>query len=380
MKRVRNHIIKFFAAFAMLLVCISSAPGARIKDVANVQGSSSVQIIGYGLVTGLQNTGDNQMTTFTVQSVSNMLKRFGLTVPTTNPRIRNVAAVMVTAAVPTFSKSGQKLDIMVSSIGDASSLQGGVLLMTPVSTSDGSIVGLAQGAVSVGGYDVSSLGSRVGKNTVTSGRVPSGLILDKNIDGQFVQNQKIVIALREPDFTAASNIAAAINTSGIGANSAIAKDAGTVEVTLPTGANQELLNIQNIARIEALEVQTDPAARVVINERTGTVVVGGNVRILPSVIAHGGLEITIQKQVIVTQPAPFTIRPPRPVESAQVKVEEQQSQSTPINVVQAGGAAAPTVQDIANALNLLKVSPRDLIAIFQALKAAGTLQGELIIQ
>ncbi len=380
MKRVFGHITPLLAAFAMLLVFVPSAWGARIKDVANVQGASSVQIIGYGLVTGLQNTGDNQMTTFTVQSVSNMLKRFGLTVPTTNPRIRNVAAVMVTAAVPTFSKSGQKVDIMVSSIGDASSLQGGVLLMTPVSTSDGSIVGLAQGAVSVGGYDVSSLGSRVGKNTVTSGRVPSGLILDKNIDGQFVQNQKIIIALREPDFTAASNIAAAINASGIGANSAVAKDAGTVEVTLPTGANQELLNIQNIARIEALEVQTDPAARVVINERTGTVVVGGNVRILPSVIAHGGLEITIQKQVIVTQPAPFTIRPPRPVESAQVKVEEQQSQSTPINVVQAGAGGAPTVQDIANALNLLKVSPRDLIAIFQALKAAGTLQGELIIQ
>lgn len=380
MKRAIGHITTLMAAFAMLLVIVPSAWGARIKDVANVQGASSVQIIGYGLVTGLQNTGDNQMTTFTVQSVSNMLKRFGLTVPTTNPRIRNVAAVMVTAAVPTFSKSGQKVDIMVSSIGDASSLQGGVLLMTPVSTSDGSIVGLAQGAVSVGGYDVSSLGSRVGKNTVTSGRVPSGLILDKNIDGQFVQNQKIIIALREPDFTAASNIAAAINASGIGANSAVAKDAGTVEVTLPTGANQELLNIQNIARIEALEVQTDPAARVVINERTGTVVVGGNVRILPSVIAHGGLEITIQKQVIVTQPAPFTIRPPRPVESAQVKVEEQQSQSTPINVVQAGAGGAPTVQDIANALNLLKVSPRDLIAIFQALKAAGTLQGELIIQ
>lgn len=380
MKKTVGHITTIVAAFLMLLVFVPSARGARIKDVANVQGASSVQIIGYGLVTGLQNTGDNQMTSFTVQSVSNMLKRFGLTVPTTNPRIRNVAAVMVTAAVPTFSKSGQKIDIIVSSIGDASSLQGGVLLMTPVSTSDGSIVGLAQGAVSVGGYDVSSLGSRVGKNTVTSGRVPSGLILDKNIDGQFVQNQKIVIALREPDFTAASNIAAAINASGIGVNSAVAKDAGTVEVTLPTGANQEQLNIQNIARIEALEVQTDPTARVVINERTGTVVVGGNVRILPSVIAHGGLEITIQKQVIVTQPAPFTIRPPRPVESAQVKVEEQQAQSTPINVVQAGAGGAPTVQDIANALNLLKVSPRDLIAIFQALKAAGTLQGELIIQ
>jgi flagellar P-ring protein precursor FlgI len=242
---------------------------------------------------------------------------------------------------------------------------------------------MAQGSVSIGGYDVRALGSRVSKNSATSGRVPSALILEKNMDATFVQNRKIIIMLRDPDFTAARNVAEAINAAGIGANIASAKDAGTIEVTLPAtaaGITQEQTDIQNIARIEVLEVQTDPVGRVVINERTGTVVVGGNVRVLPTVIAHGGLEITIQKQVIVTQPAPFTIRPPRPVESAQVKVEEQQALSIPMTVAQTAGGAVPTVQDIANALNLLKVSPRDLIAIFQALKEAGTLQGELIIQ
>jgi len=355
----------------VLFLSFYSAESSRIKDVATIEGFSGVQVIGYGLVTGLNNTGDNQRSTYTVQSVSNMLKRFGLTIPTTNPKIRNVAAVMVTATIPNFSGRGSKIDIQVSSIGDARSLQGGILIMTPVSTSDGTIVGMAQGALSVGGYNFESLGSRVGRNFVTSGRVPSGLILEQQIQGQFLQNDILNILLRDPDFTSATRIEAAINASPNLANAATAIDAGKVQVQLPQGGNQ----MQLIAQIEGLNVTTDPVARVVINERTGTIVIGGNVQLLPAVIAHGGLEIQIQRQVVVPQPAPFTIKPPTPVETATVQTEEEIKPAQALEVPE-----GTTVQDMAEALNLLKVKPRDLIAIFQALKESGALQGELIIQ
>lgn len=357
----------------LIIIIVTPLFSARIKDVAVIEGNSGVQVIGYGLVTGLNRTGDNQQTSYTVQSVMNMLKRFGITVPETNPRVRNVAAVMVTSTIPTFSRRGSKIDVQVSSIGDATSLQGGVLLMTPVSTSNGQIVGMAQGPLSVGGYDVRSLGSRITKNSTTTGRVPGGLILESNLEGQIIDGQNIRISLREPDFTTATRISQAVNTlPGLG-NAAVTLDAGSVQVEMPAGStNDEVMQI--IAQIEALNVVTDPIARVVINERTGTVVVGGNVELLPAVIAHSGLEITIQKQVLVPQPAPFTIRPPQIAETAEIESEEEVTTAKEL-VVQ-----GPTVADMAEALNLLEVQPRDLIAIFQALKESGALQGELIIQ
>jgi flagellar P-ring protein precursor FlgI len=362
-----NIILIIFFLFA------SNLFGARIKDIAVIEGVSGVQVVGYGLVSGLNQSGDNQQTTYTVQSVSNMLKRFGLTVPERNPRIRNVAAVMVTATIPAFMKAGSKVDVVVSSIGDANSLQGGVLLMTPLSTADGTIVGMAQGSLSVGGYDFNALGSKLGKNISTTGRVPNGLFLDISFNREIIIDNKIRISLREPDFTTASRISQAVNSVAGLANSAQIFDAGTVEVTLPVGTNNNQA-MELIARIEVINVISDPIARVVINERTGTVVVGGNVELLPAVIAHAGLEISIQKQVIVPQPAPFTIRPPQIAETAEITTREELRESRTL-VVQ-----GPTVQDIANALNLLQVNPRDLISIFQALKESGSLQGELIIQ
>lgn len=367
---------KYIAVLILLLfACNIPVYSARIKDVATVQGVSGTQVIGYGLVSGLNNTGDNQMSSYSVQSVINMLKRFGITPPETSPRIRNVAAVMVTATIPSFMKKGSKIDVQVSSIGDAKSLQGGILLMSPMSISDGTIVGMAQGALSVGGYDYQSLGSRAGKNFVTSGRVPNGLILEQDIQGfgtnNIVNNQTINIILRDPDFTTASNVSNAINNSRLGTARQV--DAGTVEVTLPSNNNSE--NMQTIAAIEVLPVNTDVAARVVINERTGTIVVGGNVQLLPTVIAHGNLEITIQRNVVIPQPAPFTIKPPTPVETADVTTREQRNPATALAI-----PAGATVQDMVNALNSLQLAPRDLIAIFQALKSAGALQGDLIIQ
>lgn len=375
MRRIapRGNTIFLFVLCAAFCLLTFSAKAARIKDVAAVQGISPTQVIGYGLVTGLNNLGDNQATTFTVQSVSNMLKRFGLTVPQTNPRVRNVAAVMVTAEIPAYAKRGTKLDVNVSSIGDARSLQGGVLIMSPVSDAMGNIVGMAQGAVSVGGYDFEALGSRISKNYVTTGRVPGGLILesDVKVSEDIVNNQIVRISLYHPDFTTASNIAGAINGAGFGTATII--DAGTVEVTLPTADRNE--NMQSIANIETLRIMTDAAARVVINERTGTIVIGGNVEVLPSVVGHGNLEVTIQRQVVVPQPAPFTVRPPSAVETADITAEEERNAVTPIEI-----PAGATVQNIVDALNGMQVSPRDLISIFQSLKQSGALQAELIIQ
>jgi flagellar P-ring protein precursor FlgI len=364
-----------FSLTALLLFFISTLflYSARIKDIAHLQGVSGVQVIGYGLVTGLNQTGDNQLTSFTVQSVSNMLKRFGLTIPQSNPRLKNVAAVMVTATIPTFLKKGSKVDVQVSSVGDATSLQGGILLMTPLSTPDGNIIGMAQGALSVGGFDIRAMGSRLARNSVTSGRVPNGLILEQDISGNFVTNQQLNIILSEPDFTTVLNIANAINSLSGLVNAATPIDAATVQVQLPSGQNQTQI-MQTISQIELLTVTSEPAAKVVINERTGTIVVGGNVQLLPAVIAHGGLEISIQKQVIIPYQAPFTIYPPKPVEFSTIIVEEEINPATALTV------ATPTVQDIASALNMLQVKPRDLISIFQALKEAGSLQGELIIQ
>jgi flagellar P-ring protein precursor FlgI len=376
-KKYSDIIIRLTIMFILSTLLFCEAQSARIKDIATIEGVTGVQVIGYGLVTGLNNTGDNQRSTYTVQSVSNMLKRFGLTIPQTDPRIRNVAAVMVTATLPTFSRPGSKIDVQVSSIGDATSLQGGILLMSPISTANGTIVGMAQGALSVGGFDFQAMGSRVTRNFVTSGRVPNGLILDKEIPGTFIQNQQIKIILRDPDFTTANNIATAVNGLSNLANSAFALDWGTVQVQLPTTITQQQI-VQTISQIELLTVVSDPVARVVINERTGTIVVGGNVQLLPAVIAHGGLEIQIQRQVVFAQPAPFTIfNKAWPMAGvATITADEQINPATPLNIT----ATPATVQDIANSLNLLKVKPRDLISIFQALKESGSLQGELIIQ
>ncbi len=368
--------MKRFILILASIACCFLLTSARIKDIAKIEGQTVVQVIGYGLVTGLNNTGDNQLSTHTVQSVINMLKRFGLTVPQINPRIRNVAAVMVTATIPTFYKKGSKVDVVVSSIGDATSLQGGVLLLTPLSLSDGTIVGFAQGPLSIGGYEFTALGSRVAKNFVTSGRVPNGLVLEQDIDSKFVENQQIRISLNEPDFTTSIRIADAINRIPRLANSALAIDAGTVQVTLPSGINQnELMNL--ISQIELANVEKDSPARVVINERTGTIVVGGNVQINPVVIAHGGLEIMIQKEIVFpSQPmiALYLNRGLTLDSIMKIIVSEQKSPAIALDL------RAPTVQDIANALNLLNVTPRDLISIFQALKESGALSAELIIQ
>ena len=374
-RRNTNHSdLKLILISILIIICISNSYSARIKDIAVIQGTTDVQAIGYGIVTGLNNTGDNPQTYFTNQTLKNLLLRFGITISQNNLRVRNIAAVMVTANVHTFLKNGSKADVTISSIGDASSLQGGVLLLTPLSLSNGAVIGTAQGPLSVGGYDFSSQGSSVTKNVATTARIPNGMILETDINSNIITDNKIKIVLRDPDYTTAMRVRDAVANLPNMNNSANTIDAATVEVQMPAGANQNQA-IQLISQIELLNIVSDQVAKVVINERTGTIVVGGNVQLLPATIAHSGLEITIQQQAIVPQQAPFTIYPPSPpIRTAQITAQEEATTANPL-VVQ--GA---TVQDMANALNALKVKPRDLIAIFQALKEAGSLQGELVIQ
>ncbi|MBL7998446.1 MAG: flagellar basal body P-ring protein FlgI [Candidatus Kapabacteria bacterium] len=362
---------RLIALFTML--CTIGASAARIKDIASIEGNSGVQVVGYGLVTGLNNSGDTQRSNFTMQSVMNLLKRFGITPQQAlNMRTRNVAAVMVTATIPAFLKKGAKIDVQVSSAGDAESLQGGVLLMSPLQAADGTLYGFAQGAISVGGFDFRSLGSRSGRNFTTSGRVPQALILEKAVEGSYSSNSQIRILLHDPDFTTAIRVAESVNALPNLTNSAQAVDAGTIAVTVPAGSTPTQI-LGFISQIESATVVSDVAARVVINERTGTVVVGGNVQLLPAVVAHGGLEIQIQRNVGVSQPAPFSTGTTQRLENATVNAQEERNPPVEIQ-------ATTSVKEMAAALTKLKVSPRDLIAIFQALKESGSLQGELIIQ
>ncbi|MEN6512122.1 MAG: flagellar basal body P-ring protein FlgI [Chloroherpetonaceae bacterium] len=373
--KILGKMLKFgFLIVIFAIVSVTNLSSARIKDIAVIQGTTDVQAIGYGLITGLNNTGDNPQTYFTNQSLKNLLLRFGLTVSQHNSRVRNIAAVMVTANIPAFLKSGSKVDVTISSIGDASSLQGGVLLLTPLSISNGAVIGSAQGPISVGGYDFSAYGSNISKNVATTARIPNGMILERDINSTIISDNKIHIVLRQPDYTTSMRVRDAVANLPNMNNSATTMDAATVEVQMPAGADQNQI-MQIISQIESLNIITDQVAKVVINERTGTIVVGGNVQLLPATIAHSGLEISIQKQAIIPAPAPFTIYPPYPpIETAEITAREEATTAVPL-VVQ--GA---TVQDMANALNALKVKPRDLITIFQALKEAGSLQGELIIQ
>ncbi|OYT14588.1 MAG: flagellar biosynthesis protein FlgA [Bacteroidetes bacterium 4572_77] len=375
MAYTKRHIVLLI----VLLLFVADLNASRIKDVAEINGTGKTAVVGYGLVTGLNNTGDNLQASHTTQSIMNMLKRFGITVPEKTPRFRNVAAVMVTADIESFLKTGQRVDVQVSSVGDATSLQGGILLMTPVLTAKGKLIGYAQGAISVGGFGAQSLGSMVRRNFITTGRIPNGLKLEIDFNAQVVRNGVFQINLRQPDFTSANNVTDAIN-NGVAGISAVTTDAGSIEVTLPANMNQAQV-MQTIATIEGLQVDTDPSAKVVINERTGTIVVGANVELHDAVIAHSGLEIRIEKQVLIPQPAPFRILPPWVVkETAELAAEEDEREQN-VNVLQVTSAGTPaTVTDVANALNALDIGPRDLIAIFQALKESGSLKGELVIQ
>lgn len=361
------------AVILVLLIFQSLSFATRIKDIAYIKGSGGYQVIGYGLVVGLNGTGDSRRASFTIQSVVSMLRRFGITVTDENLRTRNVAAVMVTATIPSFAKEGTTIDVIVSSIGDATSLHGGSLLMTPLVGQDGLVYAVAQGPLSVGGFDVrTATGTEYRRNITTTGRIPNGAIVERAVSARFFKsNHKIEIVLRQPDFTTAKRIADAVNLK-FNSNIAFAVDASEVVVNVPDEFKSDDKIVDFISQIETIEIKPDAIAKVVINERTGTIVVGENVTISPVAISHGAIHIEIQAVPIISQPAPFS------------RGQTVVTQLTTINVYQDSTIVtaiegAATVQDIARALNALKVLPRDIIAIFQALKEAGALKAELII-
>lgn len=344
----------------------------RIKDITQIKGIQETNLIGYGIVVGLNGTGDSKRTQFTTQSIANMLQRFGVKVDKDQMRLKNVAAVMVTATLSNLNRTGDRIDVQVSSMGDAKSLEGGTLLLTPLADQSGNVYVMAQGPISVGGFNLpTTMGGGVRQNYTNVGRIPAGGIVQKSWGNGWKPEPIVFITLKEPDFTTVSNIITAINTQ-FGDSVALAQDPTTVMLKIPGGAQNPNEVLSFISQVQNIQVTPDVPARVVINERTGTVVVGGNVTILPVAIAQGNLSIEIRSQPIVSQPPPFSQGQTVVVPNTQATVYQDNNQLITIN-------GASTVQQVAQALNSLGLTPRDIIAVMQALKQAGALKAELVI-
>jgi flagellar P-ring protein precursor FlgI len=364
-------IIAWILTISAVFCFCGQAFGVRIKDIADIKGVRQNQLVGYGLVVGLNGTGDSDNAVFTIQSMASMLEKMGVTVASEDIEVDNVAAVMVTTDLPAFVRSGSRIDVLVSSIGDAEDLQGGTLIFTPLKAADGQVYAVAQGPISTGGFVVGSdSGSGVQKNFPTVGRVVNGALIEKEIPNKFNQKQSLTLILHSPDFTTSSRVARAINIAFYD-QIARSHDAGTIEVNVPGKYMGNVVAL--VTMIESLGVTPDTVSKVIINERTGTVIMGENVRISTVAIAHGNLSIEIKEDSNVSQPLPFSRRGETVVTpESQVQVQEG---NNPIFLVNSGVSIAAVVK----ALNALGVSPRDLISIFQALKAAGALQAELEI-
>ena len=369
-------IVRTLIASLILALCAvdvraqSGNASTRLKDVASLQGLSSTPVIGYGLVVGLNKTGDKRQTIFSTQTLANMLEQFGVSAPAGQMKVENVAAVLVTADLPAYAHQGTRLDITASSIGDARSLQGGVLMPTALRGPNGQVIATAEGALSLGGFGGGSSGNNVQVNHLTVGRVPNGALVHVESAVAMPAADAIAFTLKDPDFTSASQVAQAINRE-LGDGTARAVDAATVAVRVPAPYRTAIPEL--IARLEPLGVSVDTVAKVVINERTGTVVVGGNVRLGPAAVAHGNLSVKISTRLDVSQPPPFSKQGDTVVvPQEQVDVSEGRSQ---LLMVESG----TTLEEVVRGLNALGVSPRDIIAIMQALKAAGALRAELVI-
>lgn len=360
------------AAALAVLPTRTEAVASRIKDLVMIAGARENQLVGYGLVVGLAGDGDKD-TVYTVQAVANMLQRFGINVPPTALSAKNVCAVMVTADIKAFVKSGTRIDVTVASIGDAKSLQGGILLQTPLLGADNKVYAVAQGALSVGGFLAGNGGpggATVQKNHPTVGQISGGALVEREIPTEVVHDNHIDLLLRDPDFTSAARMAAAVNEMFPG--SALAMDPTTVRVEVPEGLQHAAVAF--IARIEAIEVTPDIPARVVINERTGTIVATSSIKISNCAVSHGDLTITIASTLDVSQPQQFSqTGETAVVPRTDTTATERRGQLITLPDM-------PTVEQVASGLNAIGVTPRDMMAIFQAMKQAGALQAELILR
>lgn len=383
-----------WCAVALLALSLSPtlAAPSRLKDVAVLGGLGRHKLLGYGLVVGLEGTGDGDSSTLTARSIANMLESFGVTVTGADFKAKNVAAVLVTGELPPVVQVGDALDVTVSSVADAKSLQGGTLVLTPLRGADGEVYAVAQGPLTVGGFSAGTRsGDQVQKNHVTVARLPGGASVVKSLQEDLAGRESLCFSLLQPDFTTAARLAQAINEA-TGEALATAPDMARVQVSIPPAAREDLTTF--IASLENLPVEPDTAARVVLNERTGTVVIGSQVRLLPVAVCHGGLTVTVRSETQVSQPPPLVgeVNAPTAVVAtagATSRVPTQGGRTVAVRQddlrvrEQAGQLAvlspAATLDDLVKALNALGVKPRDLIAILQALKAAGALQAELVL-
>jgi flagellar P-ring protein precursor FlgI len=359
-------------AVAALIAAAGTANAERVKDIASVAGVRGNQLIGYGLVVGLDGTGDQtSQAPFTVQSIRNMLAKFGVVIPANvNPQLKNVAAVTIRADLPAFSKPGQTIDITVDSIGNASSLRGGSLLMAPLRGIDGEVYAIAQGSLIVSGFGVQGKdGSRISVNVPSSGRVPNGASVERAVASNFTSEPYVVLNLNTPDFTTAARLTDGINNL-LGPDTARAVDAVSVRVQAPIDPSQR---IAYLSTLEAITIEPgEAAAKVIVNSRTGTVVIGSAVRVKQAAVAHGSLSVTITERQDVSQPGPLsqgeTVVTPR----SDIKVEQGDAHMFVFN-------AGVNLDEIVRAVNQVGAAPGDLVAILEALKEAGALRAELIV-
>ena len=358
---------------ASLLPGTASADSAvtRIKDIARVQGVRSNQLMGYGLVVGLNGTGDSNKSTETIQSIVNMLKSYGVSVNQSTLKADNVAAVMVTATLPPFVREGDTIDVTVSSLGDADSIQGGTLLQTPLRAGNGNVYAVAQGAVSTGGFMAGrggGSGSTATKNFPTVGMTPNGAIVERTVEDDLGTDGSLSLSLSNPDFTTASRIASAINSQYGGI--AKAANPGRIDISVPAYYRNNVVGF--VSSIEELPVMPDHAAKIVVNERTGTIVMGGDVSVDEVAITQGGLSIKVQKNRNASQPDSFSYGTTIVTRNTDVRVKEDKASTIVL-------PATANISDIVGALNAVGATPRDTISILQAIKASGALHAELQI-
>jgi flagellar P-ring protein precursor FlgI len=366
----RKYLIPIF----LILFLAQPVGAARIKDLVNINGVRNNQLIGFGLVIGLAGTGDSATNVFfSIQTIVNMLRKLGITVPENEVdqlKFKNIATVMVTADFPAFARQGDRLDVTVSSIGDSKSLQGGTLLMTPLKGPDGKTYALSQGSLSIGGFSVSGSAQGVQKNHLTVGRVVGGALVEREIPHQFNDKEEIFLALKKTDFTTASRITDAINNEMKDLIASLV-DGRTVKIKVPHYYKENTSAF--VTQIESLQVEPDGVAKVIMNERTGTIVMGEDVKISAVAVAHGSLFIQIKEEPIASQPKAFstggeTVVLPR----TRIVVKEGQDKLLVV-------PKSMSLGDVVNGLNSIGVTPRDLISILQAIKASGALHAELEI-
>ncbi|WP_081650221.1 flagellar basal body P-ring protein FlgI [Azospirillum brasilense] len=364
--------VAMLAALAAALLALSapaSASSARIKDVVDVEGVRDNMLIGYGLVVGLNGTGDSlNNSPFTEQSLVGMLERMGVNTRGTNLRTKNVAAVMVTATLPPYSAQGTRIDATVSAMGDSKSLLGGTLLVTPLLGADGEVYAVAQGPIAVSGFSAQGQGASVTRGVPTSGRISSGAIVEREIQFSLAELPVLRLSLRNPDFTTAQRVATAINIQLRG-NRAQATDPSSVLLSVPEARRGDIVGL--ITEIEQLRVTPDQIARVVVDEKSGVIVMGENVRISTVAIAQGNLTIRVTETPQVSQPGPFSQGQTAVVPRTDIQVDDQSNNR--LAVMNSG----VTLQELVQSLNALGVGPRDMIAILQSIKAAGALQAEI---